>query len=137
MATSKQHLQLYGRIRKVLLSRYFALGRYFRNDYFQESTNIEAMSGVPEDEIGKKKKEILKEGGEALIKALWRKNPADRDNPWLFGSKLTIALATEARLGLPGALPGTSGTPSWASPGGTSFTGTDPISPTIYGAGSI
>jgi hypothetical protein len=105
MATNKQYLELYGQIRKILLSRYFALGRYFRNDYFQESTNIEAMSGVPKDKIGKRKAELLKEGGDALIKALWSKEPADRDNPWLFGSKLTIALATEARFGLLGAEP--------------------------------
>lgn len=89
--TSRDHVRMYGFLRKELLSRYFALGRERRNDFFQESTDI----GTPRDEI-------LSMSKSEQRKALWQKTAA-RDNPWLFGSKLIVALASEARLGLPGA----------------------------------
>lgn len=103
MPTNDEYLALYGRARKVLLSRYFALGRYQRNDFFQESTNIEGFEGVAAEDVAERRKALLDQEGDDLVEALWRKQPADRDNPWLFGCKLTVTLATEARLGLPGA----------------------------------
>jgi hypothetical protein len=93
VATSQQHIRLYGFLRKELLSRYFALGRERRNDFFQESTEL---AETPSAE------ELLDRTPSERAQVLWRKW-ATRDNPWLFGCKLTIALATEARLGLPGA----------------------------------
>ena len=101
MTTARQHLVLYGRVRKALLSRYFALGRFFRNDFFQESTALEFF-GEPDSDADKEKarhKTFAKLGRQDQTSTLWEKGPANRDNPWLFGSKLTIALATEARLG--------------------------------------
>ena len=95
MASSEDHLRLYGFLRKKLLSRYFALGRRQRNDFYQESTTLET---------GESREEILRKPDDQRALTLWRKQ-ASRDNPWLFGSKLTVALATEARLGLPGAEP--------------------------------
>src|SRR3954469_6491177 len=93
MASSDDHLRLYGFLRRDLLSRYFALGRERRNDFYQESTSL-LMT----------REEILQLAPAERTQALWRKK-ATRDNPWLFGCKLTVALATEARLGLPGAEP--------------------------------
>src|SRR4051812_25361096 len=93
MASSDDHLRLYGFLRRDLLSRYFALGRERRNDFYQESTSL-LMT----------REEILQLAPAERTQALWRKK-ATRDNPWLFGCKLTIALATEARLGLAGAEP--------------------------------
>jgi hypothetical protein len=93
LATSQQHIRLYGQLRKALLSRYFALGREHRNDFFQESTRLES---------GESPQDLLQKPREERVQVLWKKT-ATRDNPWLFGCKLTIALATEARLSLPGA----------------------------------
>jgi hypothetical protein len=93
MASSQQHIRLYGFLRKELLSRYFALGRERRNDFFQESTSLESTQS---------RADIVARPPSERAQILWRKT-AERDNPWLFGCKLTIALATEARLGLPGA----------------------------------
>lgn len=93
MASSDEYIRLYGFLRKELLARYFALGRERRNDFYQESTSLpltrEQILALPPDE---------------RAQALWRK-VASRENPWLFGCKLTVALATEARLGLPAAEP--------------------------------
>ena len=107
MTTAREHIALYGRVRKALLSRYFALGRFFRNDFFQELTPLEFF-GAPDDDADKERARRAKfanKGRRDQTTILWQKGPSDRDNPWLFGSKLTIALATEARLGLPEAEP--------------------------------
>lgn len=93
MVSSNDHICLYGFLRKELISRYFTLGRERRNDFYQESTGLPLT-----------REEILALPPDEQAQALWRKQ-ASRDNPWLFGCKLTVALATEARLGLPGAEP--------------------------------
>jgi hypothetical protein len=93
MASSSDRISLYGFLRRELLSRYFALGKERRNDFYQESTTLPLT-----------REEILALPPDERAQALWRKQ-ASRDNPWLFGCKLTVALATEARLGLPGAEP--------------------------------
>ena len=93
MASAGEHLRLYGELRKVMLSRYFALGKTFRNDFVQEG----AAPAV-------NREEFLAAGPEERQRLLWGRRAA-RDNPWLFGSQLITALATEARLELPGAEP--------------------------------
>jgi hypothetical protein len=95
MTSPAEHLRLYGFLRKELLSRYFALGIERRNDFYQESTTL---LGAPT------RVDLLAMSPEERQRSLWRKSAA-RDNPWLFGCKLTVALATEARLGVPGAEP--------------------------------
>ena len=99
---ANQHIELYGEVRKVLLSRYFALGRYHRNDFFQESTELEGRpdGDWSKPEVRNWRDQMLNLPAAERQLALWKKKPADRDNPWLFGSKLAIALASEAQLGL-------------------------------------
>jgi hypothetical protein len=89
MATSRQHIRLYGQLRKELLSRYLAL-RERRNDFFQESTKLGLFPETPSDPE-QARADFLQRRRSERTALLWTKT-ATRDNPWLFGSKLTIAL---------------------------------------------
>src|SRR3954451_8178120 len=87
MASSDDHLRLYGFLRRDLLSRYFALGRERRNDFYQESTSL-LMT----------REEILQLAPAERTQALWRKT-APRTNPWLLGCSPPAPPAPGARLG--------------------------------------
>ena len=103
MTTAREHIALYGRVRKALLSGYFALGRFFRNDFFQElidTPRVLRRAGRRDADKERARRAKFANKGAAAIRPstiLCKKGPSDRDNPWLFGSKFNDLGASRPR----------------------------------------
>jgi len=124
---------LYGELRAQLLSRHFALGRYFRTDHLSFSNNLgvvhQTSTGTPDTEndlihdclwsdvLGGPGAEVFQpasvyDNASALLAKSpstrlfehWRVGDHSRANPLMYSAQLMVCLAVEVALGIPGSL---------------------------------
>ncbi|MGA7179734.1 MAG: DUF3892 domain-containing protein [Thiobacillaceae bacterium] len=91
MASDQQLATLYAQLRAAFLSRHFALGRYFRTNYFSHNNRLATGSHTDA---------VLDLGVDDQQLARWDRT-RDTDNPLLMGSLLLSCLAVEDALGQP------------------------------------
>src|SRR5437870_6407101 len=91
MATDQEYVQLYSRLRAAILSRHFAISRYFRSNLFTDSCILE--SNLTPNEIL-----ALNPYDETLTR--WNRRRGT-DNPLMMGGRLLTCLAVEDHLGDP------------------------------------
>jgi hypothetical protein len=123
-----QDFLLYGALRSGILSRHFALGRYFRADQLSIFNHLgvvqQAGSGTPKFENDAVHGCLWSPGQASLVQpstyanaaglqALppgqplferWRVGDHDRANPLMYSGQLMVCLAVETTLGIPGSL---------------------------------
>ena len=89
----RQHAILYGKLRAAILSRHFALGKYFRTNLFSDGGTIL--------ETNMKAEELRRQPPDVQEKARWNIDRHFRENPLMFGGQLLTCLAIEHVLGQP------------------------------------
>jgi hypothetical protein len=122
------NVELYGQLRAELLSRHFALGRYFRADHLSIFNYLgvvhQAGSGTSDDLNDRVHGCVWSPGQASLVRpgtytdasgllampddqALferWRVGEHSRANPLMYSGQLMVCLAVETMLGIPGSL---------------------------------
>ncbi|HYK34324.1 hypothetical protein [Alloacidobacterium sp.] len=94
MATDQQLATLYSQLRAAFLSRHFAIGRYFRRNFFSQqnqlNTNLKTSDLLAQSETDQQ-----------LTRWNCIRNPPENDNPLLTGSMFLACLAVEDAIGHP------------------------------------
>jgi hypothetical protein len=88
--SSVEHAALYGKLRSALLSRHFALGKYFRTNMFFTDNVLEA--NLNSEDLSKSDKDTQ-------LTERWRCHQHVGENRLLLGGQLLTCLAIEHALG--------------------------------------
>jgi hypothetical protein len=91
VATDQQLADLYGKLRAAFLSRHFAIGRFFRTNYFTEQNRLTTDLSAAA---------LLAASPEEQQLHRWRRTRTT-DNPMLMGSMLITCLTVEDAIGHP------------------------------------